>query len=139
MAGDAAANIKWHRRRLQKGSPMNYGTIRFSKVGSDEATCEVPYPPIMSTLVRARLEEAGNHSFDGDLRAVGVYSAFYAAELAGKPVAELPDVAEIRPSDVFRANVTDDFILVGPNGEVDEEDGEGEADENPTGTTGALS
>lgn len=116
---------------------MNHGNIAFSKPGSDEVEVKVPWVPETATLVRCRLEEAGNASFGSDPGVVGTYAAFYNAELMGHKLVDLPDVADIRPSDVMKAMFQYGFELVDLP-----EDAEAEADEaeaNPTGTTVASS
>lgn len=115
---------------------MDFGTIKFSKPGSDETVCEVPWVPTTATLVRARLAEAGNDSFGSDDNAVGTYAAFYNAELMGHKLVELPRVEDIKPSDVFAAAFQYGFTLELPDGAAEEAE---EAEGNPTATTGASS
>lgn len=117
---------------------MNYGNLAFSKPGSDEIELKVPWVPETATLVRCRLEEADNHSFDGDPGpAVGTYSAFYNAELMGHRLVDLPDVSAIKPSDVMAAMYQYGFQLVDVPERAEGELSEAEA--NPTGTTVASS
>lgn len=117
---------------------MDYGRISFSECGSDKEVASIPYSPIAGLLVRSRLEECGNASFDGDNTAIGYYMAFYLAELDGKKLVKLPEVEQIKPSDVYAAAIRYDISLVTPDGTA--EDGADEVeDENPTGTTLASS
>lgn len=113
---------------------MDYGRISFTKCGSDEEVASVPYSPIAGLLVRSRLEECDNHKFDGDNTAIGYYMAFYLAELDGKKLVKLPEVEQIKPSDVYAAATRYDITLVNPDGTTDDAADEVE-DENPTGTT----
>lgn len=117
---------------------MDYGRISFSECGSDEEVASVPYSPIAGLLVRSRLEECGNHRFEGDNTAIGYYMAFYLAELNGKKLVKLPEAEQIKPSDVYAAATRYDITLVNPDGTTEDATGEVE-DENPTGTTPASS
>ena len=116
---------------------MNFGNIAFSKPGSDEVELKVPWVPETATLIRCRLNEAGNGSFGEDASAIGTYAAFYNAELMGHKLVELPDVSDIKPSDVMAAMYKCGFQLVDVPEDAKDEASEAEA--NPTGTTRASS
>lgn len=114
---------------------MDYGTLKFEKVGSSEVVLETPWVPAALALVKARLAECGNHALDADEEAMATYGVYYVAELAGHKVVDLPAVEEIKASDLYMAKCVCDFELVKPEGAEDE----GEGDENPTATKGARS
>lgn len=114
---------------------MNYGTISFGKVGTDETALEVPWMPASVALVKARLSECGNANFENDGDALANYAGFYCAELAGSDMFGLPPVEQVRPSDVYALACKYDITLETP----DAPDAPDEADENPTATKGARS
>ncbi len=115
---------------------MDYGTIKFGKVGTNETVLETPWMPAAFSLVNARLAECGNTALDGDTEMQATYAAYYVAELAGHKLVDLPPVEQIKKSDLYAANCQYDFVLVQPEGESADED---EVDENPTATRGARS
>lgn len=114
---------------------MYYGSIKFGNAGEDGTICEIKFLPAVANLIRARLAEAGNHSFDKDTEAFAGYVAFYTAELADKKLCDLPEVDAIKPADIYQQMLKYDFTLNAP----EDEKAEGEADENPTATKGARS
>lgn len=114
---------------------MNNGTVSFTKVGSDEVLYEMPYASASYAFIRARLNKAGNTSFDGNLDAMANYAMLFIAELNGKKLADLPDIKSVTPDDVFGALLGIDIDIEQP---VSDEN-EGPIDENPTGTKGARS
>lgn len=113
---------------------MNNGTVKFTKVGSDEVIYEMPYASATYAFTRARLNAAKNTSFEGDIDAMANYGVFAIAELDGHKIVDLPPVEKVKPEDVLKACLKIDITVEQP-----EKDEDGEIDENPTGTKGARS
>lgn len=118
---------------------MNRGTLRFSKVGSDELLAEFPFSQAIASLARVRLTNAGNTKIiesdaPDDNETFGLYVGYTAAKLA-----KVKDLPEIKPKDVNRETMLEfsaffDVVLEMPQtGESDLFEA-GEVDENPTGT-----
>lgn len=113
---------------------MNQGTIKYSKVGSDEVELELPFTQTIFNLVRVRIKAANNKSFADDNYSLGTYAALYYAEMCGHKLVDLPDIKKLTPEDVLLANLKYDCIVEQPEGES--KVSEDEADENPTDTKG---
>lgn len=118
---------------------MNRGTLKFSKVGSDELVAEFPFSQAVASLARVRLTNAGKAEIAEsdaaeDNETFGLYVGYTAAKLA--KVEGLPD---IEPKDVCRETMLEfsafwDVVLEMPAARDVDLSEAGEADENPTGT-----
>lgn len=123
---------------------MNRGTLKFSKVGSDELLAEFPFSQAIASLAKVRLTNAGNTKLTEsdapeDNETFGLYVGYTAAKLA--KVKGLPD---IEPKDVNRETMLEfsaffDVLLELPPADEADLSEAGEADENPTGTQAGSS
>lgn len=113
---------------------MKNGTVRYTKVGTDEVIAEYPYPNVLFALTRSRLRAAKNKSFDNDIDAMANYGALSLAEMKGNTLVELPDIKDVTPEDVLMACIDIDIEIVQP-----EQEDAGDVDPNPTVTKGASS
>lgn len=116
---------------------MNNGKIQFSRVGSSKIEFETPFTYACGTITRAKLQAAGNKSFDNDNFALGTLAGFYLAEVMGHKLVDLPSWKKITPDDVYKASLIWDNQIVEAE-DTDEDEGEVE-DENPLAMTGERS
>lgn len=120
---------------------MNQGSIKFSKVGSDEQIAEFPFSAALSRLAAMKLTSAGN--LDALKKennwVTGTYIAYLAATMA-----HVDGLPKIKPEDVSRETMLEfsclfDFDFDVPMLEQQASAEQDEVDENPTVTRPASS
>lgn len=121
---------------------MNRGTVRISKVGSDEVIAEFPFTYALTNLARVRLTNAGNTAIleggSENAEALGLYVGYMAARLA-----HVEGLPEIKPEDVTYERMLEysvfwDMTLELPQPDNDGQEGD-DVDENPTDTPAGSS